>query len=373
MTMIPRLPLLLRPAAASSALILALTLAAQTVEPGFKSLFNGKDLTGWRGRTNHWSVQDGAITGITTAENPAQGNTFLIAMDGDQPLVVGDFELRFSYKFTGPFGNSGAQYRSRDKGNFVVNGYQADFEVGPTFSGILYEEGGRGILAERGKQVVVREANGKTQIDVTGAVGDSAAIQATIQTNGWNDYVVIAQGNHLQHFINGRQTVDVRDEQAAQAAASGILALQLHAGPPMKVQFKNLRIKAAPSGARAASDDLKNMAGQWKPVSALLNGEAVPNEELAKLSVFVTGDHYRVEGPVQDNGTMALDASRSPRTMDLTVGEGPSAGTRIQAIYTLQGDLLQVCYATDGGARPSKFEAPAGSSLFLAVYRRVKS
>jgi hypothetical protein len=220
------------------------SLFAQEVEPGFKSLFNGKDLTGWAGRANQWSVEDGAITGVTSKENPAQGNNFLIARDGDRNLIVDDFEIRFSYSFTGAWGNSGLQYRSKDRGNFVVNGYQADFEVGTTYSGILYEEGGRGILAERGKKVLIKDADGKPKIDVVGSVGDSKAIQANIRTNGWNDYVVIARGNHLQHFINGQQTVDVTDEQEAKAAKSGILALQIHAGPVMKIQFKNVRIKS---------------------------------------------------------------------------------------------------------------------------------
>ena len=213
-------------------------------EDGFKSLFNGRDLTGWAGRPNHWSVQDGAITGVTTKENPAQGNNFLIAKDGDKSLVVGDFELRFSYKFTGPWGNSGLQFRSADKGNFVVNGYQADFEVGPTYSGILYEEGGRGILCERGQKVVIKEGEGgKPRIEAAGSVGDTKEIQAAIKTNDWNEYVVVAKGNHIQQFINGKQTIDLVDEEEAKRALSGVLALQLHAGPPMMAQFKDIRLK----------------------------------------------------------------------------------------------------------------------------------
>ena len=222
------------------------SLQAQDVEPGFKSLFNGKDLSGWVGRPNHWSVEDGCITGVTATNNPAKGNNFLIAQDGDKDLIVDDCEVRFSYKFTGPWGNSGLQYRSKNKGNFVVNGYQADFEVGTTYSGILYEEGGRGILAQRGQKVTIKEdaeKPGKTKIEVTGKVGDTKEIQAGIQVNGWNEYVLIAKGNHLQHFINGKLTVDVIDEQEAKAAKSGILALQIHGGPPMKIQFKNIRIK----------------------------------------------------------------------------------------------------------------------------------
>ncbi len=218
-------------------------------EPGFKSLFNGKDLTGWAGRPNHWSVQDGAITGVTSPENPAKGNNFLVAKTADgKDLIVDDFELRFSYKFTGPWGNSGVQYRSKlVDPNFVVGGYQGDFEVGPSFSGILYEERGRGILAQRGQKVVIKEpaagSKKSCEIQVVGQVGDSKKIQDSIQINGWNDYVIIAKGNHLQQFINGKQTVDVTDECEAKRAMSGLIALQLHAGSPMMAQFKNIRIK----------------------------------------------------------------------------------------------------------------------------------
>jgi predicted secreted protein len=222
-------------------------LATAQVEPGFKSLFNGKDLAGWTGRTNHWSVEQGAITGVTTTENPAKGNNFLIAQADGKNLVVDDFELRLSYRFQSAAGNSGVQYRSVDKGNHVVNGYQADMETGKNYSGILYEEGGRGILAKRGEKVVIREDSekpDKPKIEVTGSVGASSEIQAAIKEGDWNDYVVIAKGNHLQHFINGKLTVDVTDEQGSKAARAGILALQIHTGPPMKIQFKDIRIKS---------------------------------------------------------------------------------------------------------------------------------
>jgi hypothetical protein len=88
---------------------------------------------------------------------------------------------------------------------------------------------------------VVEAATGKPK--TTGSVGDTKEIQSKINPEAWNEYVVIAKGNHLQHFINGMQTVDVTDEQEAKAAKSGVLALQIHTGPPMTVQFKNIRIK----------------------------------------------------------------------------------------------------------------------------------
>lgn len=211
---------------------------------GFKPIFNGKDLSGWQGNPELWSVQDGAITGVTKADPRLTHNTFLVWTDG----VVDDFELRLSYRIVN--GNSGIQYRSQvaEPGKFgpVVGGYQADFEAGKTYSGILYEERGRGILAERGQKTVLKgdpADSNKLKIEVVGSVGKSEEIQAKIKHEDWNDYVIIAQGNHLQHFINGVQTVDVVDEHSAKASRSGVLALQIHVGPPMTVQFKDVRLK----------------------------------------------------------------------------------------------------------------------------------
>ncbi len=131
----------------------------------------------------------------------------------------------------------------------IVGGYQADFEAGKTYSGILYEEQGRGILAQRGQKTVIHpdpSDPNKPKIEVVGTVGNSDDIQSKINPEQWNDYVVIANGNHLQHFINGQQTIDVLDEQPEKAAKTGVLALQIHVGPPMTVQFKDIRIKMLP-------------------------------------------------------------------------------------------------------------------------------
>lgn len=211
----------------------ALVTTSRADEDGFKPIFNGTDLNGWDGNPKFWSAQDGTITGQTTAENPTKGNTFLIWRQGP----VDDFELRLSYKIVG--GNSGVQYRSKDFGDWVVGGYQADIDSGDTFSGILYEEKMRGILCNRGQKVHVTADGKKEETKVT----DSKELQAKVKKEDWNDYEIIAKGNHLIHKINGNVTAEVVDDEAAKRAASGILALQLHAGPPMKVQFKNIRIK----------------------------------------------------------------------------------------------------------------------------------
>jgi type 1 glutamine amidotransferase len=208
---------------------------AKADEEGFKAIFDGKSLDGWDGNPKFWSVKDGALTGQTTKENPTQGNTFLIWKDGK----VSDFELRLSYKIVG--GNSGIQYRSKDFGKWVVGGYQADFEAGKTYSGILYEERmSRGIMAQRGEKVTFGE-DGKRE--VTGSVGKSDEIQAAIKNEEWNEYTIIAKGHDLKHIINGKTTIEVTDNDPKKFVAEGILALQLHAGPPMTVQFKNIRIK----------------------------------------------------------------------------------------------------------------------------------
>ena len=223
-------------------ILACLPLLGAESDDGFKSIFNGKDLSGWDGNPKLWSVKDGAITGQTTAENPTSGNTFIIWREG----LLDDFELRFSYRMVG--GNSGVQYRSKDFGNWVSGGYQADFEAGDTYSGILYEERmTRGIMAERGEKVVWG-ADGKKQ--VTGTIGDRKALQNVIKKEDWNEYVISARGHHLTHTINGQLMVDVTDNDPQKQVRQGVLALQLHAGPPMLVQFKDLRLKRFPLGDR---------------------------------------------------------------------------------------------------------------------------
>src|SRR6187431_1923422 len=149
----------------------AFTFAADDAkEEGFEPIFDGKSLEGWDGNPDFWSVQDGTITGMTTAEKPTKGNTFIIWRKGE----VGDFELKFEYKIIG--GNSGVQYRSFEVPNekWVVGGYQADFEAGDRFSGINYGERFRGILADRGQKTVIGDDH---KPKVVGSVGDSNELQ----------------------------------------------------------------------------------------------------------------------------------------------------------------------------------------------------
>jgi hypothetical protein len=205
---------------------------------GFESLFNGKDLSGWKGKEGFWSVQDGAITGETKTrfEGP---NTFLVWQGGE----VKNFELHFKYRIYS--GNSGVQYRSKllKEEAMQVGGYQADFEAGTQYSGILYDEAGvagkRGKMAERGQKVTWKKDGQK---DVQPLAMTSDELQKKIKDKDWNEYVIIADGNHLTHKINGNITAEVIDE-SPDALTSGIIAVQVHAGEPMKVQVKDIFLK----------------------------------------------------------------------------------------------------------------------------------
>ncbi|MCY3016221.1 MAG: DUF1080 domain-containing protein [Planctomycetota bacterium] len=205
---------------------------AAEADAGFTPIFNGTSLEGWEGK-DFWTVKDGAIVGTTTAEKPTEGNTFLIWQQG----TLDDFELKLKYKIEG--GNSGIQYRSHHHGDFVVGGYQADIDSGPTYSGINYEERGRGILAERGQRVTIAPDGTKSVEEI----GNKDELQKVIQPGEWNEYHLVAKGPKLSHFINGTLMSETIDQQEGKRTEKGVLALQLHAGPPMVVQFKDIHLK----------------------------------------------------------------------------------------------------------------------------------
>jgi 3-keto-disaccharide hydrolase len=212
--------------------------AAPPESENMKPLFNRKDLTGWDGDQRLWSIKDGVVRGETTKENPAKGNTFLIWRGGE----LKDFELRLTFRID--HGNSGIQYRSKQLANngenhWIISGYQAEVENTPGKAGFLYHERGRGYLCNVGEKVVIE--NDKPM--VVGRLGEKDKIGATYKKSDWNDYVIIAEGNHLRHYLNGVQTVDVVDNGPKGSARSGLLALQIHAGVPMVVEFKNVRLK----------------------------------------------------------------------------------------------------------------------------------
>jgi len=222
------------PAAAFIVLIVALAVPSLAQE---KQLFNGKDLDGWEGNPESWSVQDGAITGITTDDKRLPYNQFLIWRGGK----VKNFELTAKVKQSG--NNSGIQYRSKELpsvGPWSVGGYQCDIHPIPANNAMLYDERGRGIVAQNGQTVIIDREGTKWLVKETEPV--------KVDVAEWNEYTIIARGNHLIHKLNGQVTADVIDHQESEREDEGIVAIQIHQGPAMKVQVKDIVVKELPDG-----------------------------------------------------------------------------------------------------------------------------
>jgi len=204
---------------------------------GFTSLFGGRDLAGWEGDPRIWSVKDGAITGQTTADVTVSENSFLVWKD-----EVEDFELRLKFRLDG--GNSGIYYHARKRppgqtGGEALVGTQADFSADGRWTGVIMEYTLREVLAERGEKVAIDEA-GKRQ--VVGSLGDPKTLLDAVKPNEWNDYTVVAKGGHVTLAINGTAMCELQDKDPKRLVR-GWLAVQVHAGPPMRVQFKDVYLR----------------------------------------------------------------------------------------------------------------------------------
>ena len=224
-------------------------------EKGFKRIFDGKSLKGWSGDTKYWRVENGNIVGEITPETLLKTNSFL-TWQGGEPS---DFEIRAEFNITEK-GNSGINYRSvifPDVPN-ELKGYQADIDGANRYTGQNYEERGRTTLAYRGQITEInKQANPMTQeevrakvqknawtdLKIIGTLGENEALKGKIKAEDWNEIRLIVKGNRLQHYVNGILMSDVTDNDTVNGKSKGLLGVQVHVGPPMKVQYRNIRIK----------------------------------------------------------------------------------------------------------------------------------
>jgi len=208
-------------------------LALLNAAPGApaESLFGGRDLSGWEGDPRLWRVENGVLVGETDkAGRKIKANTFLIWKGN----AVTDFDLTLTARVTGG-NNSGVQYRSRQlKGDWVLGGYQMDLHPKQDFLSMLYEEKGRGIIARRGEKMEVKPDGKKVKTDTLPV--------PEVKLSEWNEYRISARGNTLRHFVNGKLAMEVVDREDAKRSASGKIGLQLHAGPPMRLEVKQIRL-----------------------------------------------------------------------------------------------------------------------------------
>lgn len=203
---------------------------------GFARIFDGKTLAGWSGDGRLWSVKDGAITGETTEQTKLKVNEFLVWKD-----EVEDFELRLKFRLEG--GNSGIYYRARrgkpgDRIGDPLIGTQADFDSTGRWTGVIMEYGLREVLAERGQKVRIDET-GKKEV---GQLGDPAELIGSVKPGEWNDYHMLARAGRVVLTINGVPMSDL-DDRDPRRLTRGWLALQVHVGKPMRVQFKDVELK----------------------------------------------------------------------------------------------------------------------------------
>lgn len=204
---------------------------------GFTPIFDGKSLNGWDGDTNFWRAEGGSIVGETTEANPLKVNTFLIWRGGEPK----DLELKLEYRINST--NSGIQIRSTelpDVGKWVLKGYQADIDAENRYTGQFYEERGRGFLALRGQFTHVPDG-GKPRVN--GSLGENEALKGLIRNNDWNKLHLIARGNTLIQVLNGQLMSMVIDDDTANRALEGLLGIQIHVGPPMKIEVRNVWLK----------------------------------------------------------------------------------------------------------------------------------
>ncbi len=212
------------------------TQPAPGLEPGFVSLFDGKTLDGWDGDRAIWTVEDGAITGRTAAADLKENN-FIIWKD-----QVENFELRLKFKLEG--GNSGIYYHAQRRrpgqsGGDPLVGTQADFDESGRWTGVIMEYLLREVLAERGEKVVIDEQGRKQKV---GTVGDPNELLKAVKAGQWNDYTVVAKGGKTKLSINGLTMCELEDRDPKRLV-HGWLALQVHVGPPMRVQFKDIYLR----------------------------------------------------------------------------------------------------------------------------------
>ncbi|HWA26294.1 MAG TPA: DUF1080 domain-containing protein [Lacunisphaera sp.] len=230
-------------------ILFATILTAQTPGPtadpdaGFVPIFDGTSLAGWDGDPKYWRVEDGAIVGEITPETIVKRNTFIIWRGGEPA----DFELKLEYRISNK-GNSGVNYRSVQLTDvpWSLAGYQADIDgedrekIPYRWTGQNYEERGRTFLAKRGEIVRVDDSAKPT---VIGSLGDAAALAAFIKPGDWNEYHLIARGGVITHILNGHVMSVVVDDDVKNRRTKGLIGVQVHVGPPMKVEFRHIRLK----------------------------------------------------------------------------------------------------------------------------------
>lgn len=225
------------------------------IDNEFVPIFDGSSLENWKGDPEYWSVENGNLVGIVTPNNLLKRNSFII-WQGSQPE---NFELKLEYRIS-KFGNSGINYRSEeiDSLPFALKGYQADIDGRQNYTGQNYEERKRTTLAYRGEKVLIDTSKSQNisndlsknilkncwqTREVIASLGESDLLVSHIKNEDWNDVHLVIKDNVLKHYVNGVLMSEVIDNDTINRSLKGSIGVQVHVGPPMKVEYRNIRIK----------------------------------------------------------------------------------------------------------------------------------
>ncbi|MDO8544049.1 MAG: DUF1080 domain-containing protein [Opitutaceae bacterium] len=326
-------------------LVLAGAAIGFAAEAGFKPLFNGRDLTGWDGNPELWSVKDGCITGVTSGPEALTYNQFLIWRGG----TVRDFELRAKIKQSG--NNTGIQYRSRELpniGKWSVGGYQCDIHPLAANNAMLYDEQGRGIVAQNGQSVIVDPQGTKW------LAAERKPVEVDVA--GWHEYTIVAQGNHVIHRVDGKVTAELTDFDEKGRSEQGVLAFQIHRGPAMSVQIKDVMLKTlppAPMKAFAASDIPPTARKIERPAAGQKKEKAGKAGGKEGKGAKKTAAAKKGEGAFAANAAAADKPTFPNRPTEVGPEIGENKATPVSRIKAADGFKVELLYSVPGKTQGS--------------------
>ncbi|MFM8549548.1 MAG: family 16 glycoside hydrolase, partial [Verrucomicrobiota bacterium] len=345
--------------------LLAFLLAALSplsAQDGFKPIFDGKSLAGWDGNPELWSVEDGCLTGKTKGPDHLAYNQFLIWRGG----VVKNFELRARIKCSAS--NSGIQYRSKDlpeNGKWSIGGYQCDVHPSAPNNAMVYEERGRGILVQNGQSVIIDDKGGKW------LAAEHEPVKADIAE--WHEYTVIANGNHLTHKVDGKVTIDLVDHQAANRALEGLLAFQVHKGPAMIVQIKDVMLKELAESPLITLDK-SPIPSDAQRIVAPAPGKKAPAKNAPKAAPKPKAKAPAKKAPPAADAGKEIGENKATPVSRIKA----PAGFKVELLYSVpgaeKGSWVALCvddtgriYASDQYGDLYRFPAPAAGQVLKAA------
>lgn len=298
--------------------------ADAAADTGFQSLFDGRTLAGWETpEPRYWTVEDGAITGRITPEQPCTINQYLVWTGGE----LADFELKLKSRLNGQGGiNNGFQFRSRLLPDHDVCGYQVDNNLQTPWLVRLYDEFGRHTLAMRGERATFNALNQRSASPLPKAAGP-----AWFKLEDWHEYHLVCRGSHLALHVDGRLAAEVEDHDPRRAEPQGILALQLHSGPPTVVQFKDVRLKvlkpaapvAPPTPLSPAREALRREATAWWTLDTGGQGATPPLRHVPGWDRFELNVRPSGTGARAGTSIVTLDGAHFETEPAFPVASGP--------------------------------------------------